>query len=41
LKSSFFHLMPFTGVEGVPPDWPTPNRFFDAERVDAFMVSYA
>jgi hypothetical protein len=32
LKFCFFHLMPFTGVKDVTPDWPTPNRFFEEVR---------
>ena len=32
--------MPFTGVEGVTPDWPTPNRFFDAARASELYRGY-
>jgi alkanesulfonate monooxygenase SsuD/methylene tetrahydromethanopterin reductase-like flavin-dependent oxidoreductase (luciferase family) len=32
--------MPFTGVEGVSPDWPTPNRLFDPSRAHELYRSY-
>jgi len=38
LKFSFFHLMPFTGVKDVTPDWPTPNRVFDPARAHELYV---
>lgn len=40
MRFSFFHLMPFTGVEGIPPAWPTPNRFFDAARAQELYRTY-
>ena len=32
--------MPFTGVQGVSPDWPTPNRLFDPVRAHELYRSY-
>jgi alkanesulfonate monooxygenase SsuD/methylene tetrahydromethanopterin reductase-like flavin-dependent oxidoreductase (luciferase family) len=32
--------MPFTGVEGVTPEWPTPNRFFDPARASELYRGY-
>ena len=32
--------MPFTGVKDVTPDWPTPNRAFDAQRAHELYRGY-
>ena len=40
MKFCFFHLMPFTGVKEVTPEWPTPNRMFDPARAHELYRDY-
>ena len=40
MKFCFFHLMPFTGVKEVTPEWPTPNRMFDPSRAHELYRDY-
>ena len=40
MKFSFFHLMPYTGLEEEPLGWPVSNRQFDPARAAAHYQSY-
>ena len=40
MKFCFFHLMPFTGVKEITPEWPTPNRMFDSARAHELYRDY-
>jgi alkanesulfonate monooxygenase SsuD/methylene tetrahydromethanopterin reductase-like flavin-dependent oxidoreductase (luciferase family) len=40
MKFSFFHLMPYTGLEEAPGDWPVSNRAFDPARARDYYRAY-
>ncbi len=40
MKFSFFHLMPYTGLEDAPSDWPVANRVFDPETARKLYRTY-
>jgi hypothetical protein len=40
MKFSFFHLMPYAGLDEAPGDWPVSNRAFSAERARDYYRTY-
>jgi alkanesulfonate monooxygenase SsuD/methylene tetrahydromethanopterin reductase-like flavin-dependent oxidoreductase (luciferase family) len=40
MKFSYFHLMPWCGLEGPGPDWPVANHGFDPERGTELYKTY-
>lgn len=40
MKFSFFHLMPYTGLDAAPGDWPVSNRAFDPEKAREYYRRY-
>jgi alkanesulfonate monooxygenase SsuD/methylene tetrahydromethanopterin reductase-like flavin-dependent oxidoreductase (luciferase family) len=40
MKFSFFHLMPYTGLEREARNWPFPNKYFDPQKANEHYRAY-